>query len=117
MTIKPIHTEKQHREALAEIERLWAAKAGTAAHDRLEVLAALVEDFEEKHQPIYPPDPIEAIRFRMEQLGLDRKALEASIGSRARVSEVLTGRRKLTLPMIRRLHKQLGIPAEVLLAA
>ena len=117
MTIKPIHTEKQHREALAEIERLWSAKAGTPAHDRLEVLAALVADFEEKHQPIFPPDPIEAIRFRMEQLGLDRKALEACIGSRARVSEVLTGRRKLTLPMIRRLHTQLGIPAEVLLAA
>jgi len=117
MQIKPIHTEKQHREALAEIERLWPAKPGTPAHDRLEVLAALVEDFEAKHQPIYPPDPIEAIRFRMEQLGLDRKALEPSIGSRARVSEVLTGRRKLTLQMIRRLHKQLGIPADVLLAA
>lgn len=117
MQIKPVHTEKDHREALAEIERLWSAKAGTPAHDRLEVLAALVEDFEQKHQPVYPPDPIEAIRFRMEQLGLDRKALEPSIGSRARVSEVLTGRRKLTLQMIRRLHKQLGIPADVLLAA
>lgn|SRR5574341_1593001 len=117
MQIKPIHTEKQHREALAEIERLWSAKSGTPAHDRLEVLATLVEDFEEKYQPVYPPDPIEAIRFRMEQLGLDRKALEPSIGSRARVSEVLMGRRKLTLQMIRRLHKQLGIPAEVLLAA
>lgn len=117
MQIKPIRTEKQHREALAEIERLWSAKQGTPAHDRLEVLAALVEDFEEKHQPVYLPDPVEAIRFRMERLGLDRKALEPSIGSRARVSEVLTGRRKLTLQMIRRLHKQLGIPADVLLAA
>jgi len=117
MKIKPIHNERLHREALTEIERLWAAKAGTPAHDRLEVLAALVEDFEEKHQPVYPPDPIEAIRFRMDQLGLDRRALEPSIGSRARVSEVLSGRRRLTLEMIRRLHKQLGIPADVLLAA
>jgi HTH-type transcriptional regulator/antitoxin HigA len=117
MQIKPIHNEKLHREALAEIERLWSAKPRSPEHDRLEVLAALVEDYEEKHQPVYPPDPVEAIRFRMEQLGLDRKALEPSIGSRARVSEVLSGRRRLTLDMIRRLHKQLGIPAEVLLAA
>src|SRR5512133_2732732 len=102
MQIKPIHTEKQHRDALAEIERLWSARPGTPAHDRIEGLAALLEDFAEKHQPLYPPDPIEAIRCRMEQLGLDRKALEPSIGSRARVSEVLTGRRKLTLQMIRR---------------
>jgi len=117
MEIKPIHSHKQHRDALAEIERLWSARPRTTEHDRLEVLAALVEDYEEKHQPVYPPDPVEAIRFRMEQLGLDRKALEPSIGSRARVSEVLSGRRRLTLEMIRRLHKQLGIPAEVLLAA
>ena len=88
-------------------------------HDRLEVLATLVEDYEKQHQPIFPPDPVAAIRFRMEQLDLDRKALEPSIGSRARVSEVLSGRRRLTLDMIRRLrlHRQLGIPAEVLLAS
>ncbi len=73
--------------------------------------------YEEGHQPIYPPDPIEAIRFRMDQLGLVRKALEPSIGSRARVSEVLSGKRSLTLEMIRRLHQRLGIPAEVLLAS
>ncbi len=116
MDIKPIHTEKQHRAALKEIERLWSARPGTPEHDRLEVLAALVEDYEERHHPIYPPDPVEAIRFRMEQLGLDRKALEPCIGSRARVSEVLSRKRRLTLEMIRRLNKQLGIPAEVLLA-
>jgi len=116
MDVKPIHNDKQHRAALKEIERLWAAKTGSPEHDRLEVLATLVEDYEEKHQPIYPPDPVAAIRFRMEQLDLDRKALEPSIGSRARVSEVLSGRRQLTLAMIRRLHRQLGIPAEVLLA-
>ncbi len=115
--IKPIHNEKQHGAALKEIERLWAARPGTPQHDRLEVLATLVEDYEEKHLPIYPPDPVAAIRFRMEQLDLDRKALGPSIGSRARVSEVLSGRRRLTLDMIRRLHRQLGIPAEVLLAS
>lgn len=116
MDIKPIKSAKQHRAALEEIERLWSAGVGTPRHDRLQVLATLVADYEERHQPIYPPDPVEAIRFRMEQLGLDRKALEPSIGSRARVSEVLSRRRRLTLEMIRRLHRQLGIPAEVLLA-
>lgn len=117
MDVKPIHSEKQYRAALKEIERLWSAKAGTPEHDRLEVLATLMEDWEEKHHPIYPADPVAAIRFRMEQLGLDRKALEPCIGSRARVSEVLSGRRRLTLDMMRRLHRQLGIPAEVLLAS
>jgi HTH-type transcriptional regulator / antitoxin HigA len=115
MELKPIHNEKQHRAALREIERLWSARPGSPEHDRLEVLATLVEAYEERHQPVYPPDPVEAIRFRMEQLGLDRKALEPSIGSRARVSEVLSGKRNLTLEMIRRLHRQLGIPADVLL--
>jgi HTH-type transcriptional regulator / antitoxin HigA len=117
MEIKPVHNAKQHRAALREIERLWGAKPGTPEHDRLEVLSTLVEDYEDKVEPVYPPDPVEAIRFRMEQLGLDRKALEPAIGSRARVSEVLSGRRRLTLDMIRRLHRQLGIPAEVLLAS
>src|SRR3990172_2124035 len=117
MEIKPIHNEEQHRAALRDIERLWHAKPGTPQHDCLEVLATLVEDYEEKHHPVYPPDPVAAIRFRMEQLELDRKAPEPSIGSRARVSEVLSGRRRLTLNMIRRLHQQLGIPAEVLLAS
>jgi HTH-type transcriptional regulator/antitoxin HigA len=115
--IKPIRNERQHRAALREIERLWSARPGTPDHDRLEVLATLAEDYEEKRHPVYPPDPVAAIRFRMEQLDLDRKALEPSIGSRARVSEVLSGRRRLTLDMIRRLHKQLGIPADVLLAS
>ena len=112
--VKPIRTEAQHRAALKEIERPWDAPARSAEHDRLEVLATLVEDYEQRHHPIYPPDPVEAIRFRMEQLGLDRKALEPVIGSRARVSEVLSHRRRLTLEMIRRLRDQLGIPADVL---
>ncbi len=112
--VKPIRTEAQHRAALKDIERLWDAPPRSADHDRLEVLATLVEDYEQRHHPIYPPDPIEAIRFRMEQLGLDRRALEPAIGSRARVSEVLSHRRRLTLDMIRRLRDQLGIPADVL---
>ncbi len=113
--VKPIRSEAQHRAALKEIERLWEAAPRTPEHDLLEVLATLVEDYEQGHQPIYPPDPVEAIRFRMEQLGLSRKALEPAIGSRARVSEVLSRKRRLTLDMVRRLRDQLGIPADVLL--
>lgn len=115
MEIKPVRTSKDHKAALSEVERLWEAKPGTPEHDRLEVLVTLIEVYEAKHHPIPPPDPVEAIRFRMDQLDLDRKDLEALIGSRARVSEVLGGRRSLSLEMIRRLHRQLGIPAEVLI--
>jgi HTH-type transcriptional regulator/antitoxin HigA len=83
--------------------------------ERLEVLALLIEAYEAKHFPIDPPEPIDAVLFRMEQLGLSRKDLEPYLGTRARVSEILGGRRSLTLPMIRRLHDGLGIPAEVLI--
>lgn len=116
MAIRPIRTRKDHREALAEIERLWNAKRGTAAYDRLDVLVTLVEAYERKHVPLPAPDPVEAILFRMEQQGLTRKDLEPMIGSRARVSEVLNYKRDLTLPMIRALHDKLGIPAESLIA-
>ena len=115
MEIKPVRTSKDHKAALGEVERLWDAKPGTQEHDRLEVLVTLIEAYEVKHHPIPPPDPVEAIRFRMDQLDLDRKDLEALIGSRARVSEVLSGRRALSLGMIRRLHRELGIPAEILI--
>ncbi len=115
MEIKPVRTARDHRGALAEVERLWEAKPGSPEHDRLEVLVTLIEAYEAKHHPIPPPDPVEAILFRMDQLDLDRKDLEALIGSRARVSEVLSGRRNLSLGMIRRLHHRLGIPAEVLI--
>ena len=115
MDIKPVRTSKDHRTALAEVERLWEAKPGTPEHDRLDVLVTLVEAYEAKHHPIPPPDPIDAILFRLDQLDLDRKDLEALIGSRARVSEVLSGRRSLSLGMIRRLHGRLGIPAEILI--
>jgi HTH-type transcriptional regulator / antitoxin HigA len=115
MDIKPVRTSKDHRAALAEVERLWEAKPGTPEHDRLDVLVTLIEAYEAKRHPIPPPDPIEAILFRMDQLDLGRKDLEALIGSRARVSEILSGRRDLSLGMIRRLHGRLGIPAEILI--
>lgn len=111
----PIRTEADHRAAVTEIERLWNAKPGTPGGDRLDVLIVLVDAYEEENHPIDLPDPIAAIRFRMEQQGLSRKDLEPLIGSRARVSEVLSGKRELSIDMIRRLHATLGIPAEVLI--
>ena len=113
--VRPIRTEADYDAAMAEVERLWGASSGTPKGDRLDVLVTLIEAYEKKHLPIDPPDPVAAILFRMEQKGLKRKDLEPLIGSRARVSEVLAGRRNLSLQMIRRLHKELGIPAEVLI--
>jgi HTH-type transcriptional regulator/antitoxin HigA len=113
--IKPIRTKADHKRALAEVERLWGAKNGTPEGDRLDVLATLIEAFEEQHYPMDPPDPIEAIRFRMESQGLSRKDLETMIGTRTRVAEVLNRKRALSIGMIRRLHEELGIPAEVLI--
>ena len=115
MNIKPIKSDRDYRRALRQIECLMDARPNTPEGDRLDVLATLVEAWEQKHHPIGPPDPVEAIRFAMEQRGLTRRDLEPMIGSRARVSEVLSGRRSLTLPMIRRLHEKLGIPAESLI--
>lgn len=115
MDIRPIRTRKDHKAALAELERLWDAKPGSREHEKLDVLATLVEAYERAHFAFPSPDPIEAIRFRMEQRGLTRADLEPMIGSRARVSEILNGKRTLTLPMIRALHEGLGIPAEILL--
>ena len=116
MDIKPIRTERDYRKTLKRIEILWDARPKSAEYDELEVLATLVEAYEEKRHPIDPPDPIEAIRFRMEQLGLSRKDLEPYIGPRGRVSEVLGRKRGMSLAMIRKLHQGLGISAEVLLA-
>lgn len=113
--IKPIRTEADYDAALSEIERLWGAKSGTPKGDRLDVLATLIEVYEERRYPIDPPDPIEAIKFRMEQQGLTRKDLEAMIGTRTRIAEVLSRKRSLSIAMIRRLHKSLGIPAEILI--
>jgi HTH-type transcriptional regulator/antitoxin HigA len=113
--IKPIRTTKAHKAALAEVELLWGAKLGTPEGDRLDVLATLIDAYEAAHYPIDPPDPVEAIKFRMEQQGLTRKDLESMIGTRTRVAEVLNRRRNLSIGMIRRLHAALGISAEVLI--
>lgn len=113
--VRPIRSEDDYQAAMAEIERLWGAKAGTPEGDRLDVLATLIDAYEAEHDPMDPPDPIEAIRFRMEQQGLTRKDLERILGTRTRVSEVLSRKRGLSIAMIRRLHAELGIPAEVLI--
>lgn len=115
MEIKPIKNERDYRKALKEIDSLMDARPNTPEGDRLDVLVTLVDAWEEKHWPIDLPDPVEAILFAMEHRGLSRRDLEPFIGSRARVAEVLNHTRPLTLPMIRRLHQGLGIPAEVLI--
>src|SRR5215831_5461989 len=115
MKIKPIKNNRDYRETLKEIDRLMDARPNTPEGDRLDVLVTLVEVSEEKYLPIESPDPVKAILFVMEQRGLSRRDLEPLIGSRARVAEVLNHKRPLTLPMIRRLHDGLGIPAEVLI--
>ena len=113
--IRPIRTESDYEVALAEMERLWGARSGTPEGDRLDVLATLVDAYEGERFPMDPPDPIDAITFRMEQQGLTRRDLEGMIGSRTRVAEVLNRKRNLSIAMIRRLHEQLGIPAEILI--
>jgi HTH-type transcriptional regulator / antitoxin HigA len=113
--IKPIRKNADYEAALVEMEKLWGSKRGTPKGDRLDVLATLVDAYEAKRFPIEPPDPIEAIKFRMDQQGLTRKDLEPIIGSRTRVAEVLNRKRDLSITMIRRLHESLGIPAEVLI--
>ena len=115
MEIKPIGTKADHRAALKEIEALMNAKAGTPEGERLDVLATLAEAYERKHFPMDLPDPVEAIKFRMEQAGLGPKDLVPMIGQLNRVYEILSRRRPLTLPMIRALHEQLGIPSELLI--
>jgi HTH-type transcriptional regulator/antitoxin HigA len=114
MKIRPIRTKADYREALKEVERLWKAEPGTPAGDRVEVIVTLVEAYEAKHHPVPAPDPIAAIEFMMEQKGLSRRDLEPAIGSRGRVSEVLTRKRPLTLPMVRALSALLQIPTDIL---
>ena len=115
MNIKPIKTKADYRAALKDIEGLMMARANTPEGERLDVLVTLVEAYERKHYPMELPDPIEAIKFRMESLGLKPKDLQPMIGGLNRVYEVLAYTRPLTLPMIRRLHEGLGIPAECLI--
>ena len=114
-TIKPIRTEKDYEAALARIDALMDAEPGGAEFDELDVLADLVELHESKHEPMGYPSPVAAIEFRMEQGNLSPRDLIPFIGSRAKVSEVLSGKRAITMPMARALHEHLGIPADVLL--
>ena len=115
MTIAPIKTARDYDRVLRRIEQLMDAKPGAKAGDELDVLTMLVEVYESKHHAIYPPDPIEAIKFRMDQLGMTRKDLGMVLGRRGRVSEILTKKRNLSLEMIRRLHRKMHIPLESLI--
>jgi HTH-type transcriptional regulator/antitoxin HigA len=115
MPIHPVRTREDHRAAVARIEVLMNAPAGSPEADELDILATLVDAFEAKHDPIDLPDPIAVIEFRMDQQQLSRKDLVPMIGSRGRVSEVLAGKRALTLPMIRRLASGLRVPADLLI--
>jgi HTH-type transcriptional regulator / antitoxin HigA len=113
--VKPIRSDADYEAALNEVERLWGSKLGSRDGDRLDVLATLIDAYETEHFPIDPPDPIEAIKFRMEQQNLTRRDLEEIIGSRTRIAEVLNRKRGLSIGMIRRLHEHLGISADVLI--
>lgn len=115
MEIRPIRTQTDYQEALREIELLFNAAPNTAEYDRLDILSTLVEVYEKTHIPIELPDPIEAIHYYMDTRGWSRRDLEPCLGSRARVSEVLSRKRSLTLEMIRKLNQELGIPAEILI--
>ena len=115
MELRPIKTETDYQEALREIELLFNAAPNTLECDRLDMLSTLVEAYEKVHFPIEIPDPIEAIQYYMETHGWSRRDLESCLGSRARVSEVLSRKRYLTLEMIRKLNQELGIPAEILI--
>lgn len=115
MNIKPIKTEEDYNLALSKIEKLWGAKKDTPNGDELDVLITLVEAYEMKHYPIAPPKPIDAIKFRMEQMNLTNSDMIQYLGSQSRVSEILNEKRSLTLKMIKSLYKGLKIPAEVLL--
>ncbi|MEZ9705205.1 type II toxin-antitoxin system HigA family antitoxin [Vibrio breoganii] len=114
MQVKPIKTADDNRAALARIEQLWDAEPNTPEGDELEVLATLIEAFEEANYPIAPPDPIEAIKFRMDQQGLEDKDLVPFLGQRSRVTEILNRQRRLSLSMIRKLHDGLRIPLDSL---
>ena len=114
MDIRPIKTKADYRAALKEAERLWDADPGTPDGDRVDILTTLIEAYEAKHFPIAAPDPIVAVLFMMDQKGLSRRDLEPAVGGRGRISEVLTRKRPLTLPMVRALSRLLDIPADVL---
>ena len=113
--VKPIRTAADYEAALEDVAALWGSATGTSEGDRLDVLATLIDAYEARHYPMDPPDPIEAIKFRMEQQGMTRKDLEDVIGTRTRIAEVLNRKRSLSITMIRRLHDRFGISAEILI--
>lgn len=110
-----IKTEKEYNAALERLEKIFDAEPRTKQGDELELLTLLIENYEDKHYPIDPPDPVEAIKFRMEQLGMKQKDLGAILGQKSRANEILNRKRKLTLKMIRAINKELRIPSEVLI--
>jgi HTH-type transcriptional regulator/antitoxin HigA len=115
MNIRPIATDEDYEAALEEIRRLWSAEAGSSEAQKREVFAMLAQSYERAREPLPEAGPIEAIKFRMDQQGLSRKNLLQIFGTTARISEVLSGRRSLTLDMVRRLHFGLGIPLDWLI--
>jgi HTH-type transcriptional regulator/antitoxin HigA len=115
MTVKPIKTKKDYTQALERLEAIFDAKKGSLQGDELEVLSILIDRYEENHFPIGLPDPIEAIKFRMEQLGYNQADLAKVVGLKSRASEILNKKRKLSLDMIRQLHDKLNIPTDVLI--
>ncbi|MGZ3929925.1 MAG: helix-turn-helix domain-containing protein [Bacteroidia bacterium] len=117
MNIKLIKTEKDYQKALARLEEIFDSRPGTPEGDELDILALLIERYEDEHYPIEAPDPIEAIKFRMEQMGYRQKDLEKIIGHKGHVSEILNRKRKLTLAMVRSLHEKLNIPLSALVQA
>ena len=117
MIIKPIRTKRDYEQAMSRLEEIFDAKRGTPEGDELEVLGMLIEQYENEHFPIGFPDPVEAIKFRMEQLGYNQADLAKIIGLKSRASEILNRKRKLTLDIIRKLHNDLNIPTDVLIQA
>ena len=117
MNIKPIKTEKDYEDALKRLEKVFDAEPKSKEGDELEILSMLIEKYEDEHYPIESPDPVEAIKFRMEQMGYKQKDLAKIIGYKGRVSELLNRKRKLTLEMVRNLHNKLRIPLEALVQA
>jgi HTH-type transcriptional regulator / antitoxin HigA len=115
MSIKPIKTKKDYKAALQRLEMIFDANPGSAQGDELEILGILIDNYEKTHYPIDYPDPIEAIKFRMEQLGYTQNDLAKIVGLKSRASEILNKKRKLTLEMVRQLHTRLNIPTNVLI--
>ena len=117
MNIKPLKTEKDYQRALKRLEDIFDSKPGTEEGDELDILGILIEKYEDEHYPIEAPDPVEAIKFRMEQMGYRQKDLSKIIGNKSRVSEILNRKRKLTLAMVRSFHEKFNIPLGTLVQA